>query len=60
MRDRVCRSLDWFGWCVLGGLPTGLREPWGPLLRWGPYAWGMALVNRSWMPTHRASPSTSE
>lgn len=32
------------GWWLMG-LPTGLREPWPFLLRWGPYRWGAYLAN---------------
>lgn len=46
---RAARLLDWFGWHVLGGIPTGYRKPAIWLLRFGPYRWGMALCNRTWL-----------
>jgi hypothetical protein len=49
----VGKFLDWFGWNVLGGFPTGIREPNYYLLAYGPYAWGMALFNRSWLKTYK-------
>lgn len=49
---RIGRFLDWFGWYVLGGIPTGYRRPIGFLLRYGPYRWGMALVDRRWLKSY--------
>jgi hypothetical protein len=45
---RVTRLLDRMGWALMG-VPTGVREPWTLLLRYGPYRWGAALFNRSWL-----------
>jgi hypothetical protein len=45
----ISRALDWFAWHVLAGLPTGYRKPWRLLLAYGPYMWGMALYNRTWL-----------
>jgi hypothetical protein len=52
---KISRTLDWIGWDVLGGVPTGLRNPIPALLRFGPYRWGMALYNRKWL---KAEPPT--
>jgi hypothetical protein len=42
----ISAVLEHCGWWLMG-LPTGIREPWPLLLRWGPYRWGAWLANRN-------------